>query len=100
MLTAIAAFGINPHTAVVTTTYVTRLRLPILFVSNDEGEDGNFWQFHADNGDYAHDKLQLVTLSEVIALDSTVAEIAKLPIRYEARRRAVGSPWVISKAPT
>lgn len=91
-------FDVPPNTAVVTTTYVTRERLPILFVSHEVDEDGDIsWQFHCGNGDYSSATLQIVGLETVLQLDPRLVEIATLPVGYAATRASVGGEWVVRK---
>jgi hypothetical protein len=86
----------NSHDlTVVTSSYVTMDRLPILYVSHDyDEEDGDLWQFHCGNGDYSANKLQLVRLDTIVALDATVQATADLPVGFCAKRSAIGMPWV------
>lgn len=91
------SFDISWETMVVTSTFVTRDGLPILEVSHeDDGEGGSLWQFHAGNGHYAMDRMQLVRLATILSLDSSVAETAGLGVGLAARRASIGEPWVIS----
>ena len=91
------SFPIPPDAAVITTTYVTRDRLPILRVTREEGENGeDDWQFHCGNGDYQPAKLQLVRLDELVALDPTLVAVAELHVGYVARRASVAAPWTFS----
>jgi hypothetical protein len=88
-------FSITNDTMVMTTSYVTTQRLPILYVAHqDDEEGGSLWQFHCDNGDYSQDKLQLVRLDTILKLDPAIAEIADLPIGSSARRKNPTSPWL------
>jgi hypothetical protein len=90
-------FPIPPGTAVVTTTYVTRDRLPILAVSRDLGEEGEEdWQFHCGNGDYDAARLQLVGIDQLVAADPTLVEVAVLAVGQTATRATVTGPWAFS----
>ena len=90
-----SGFTMPIETVVVTSTYVTAKKLPILYISHDcDEEEGDSWQFHSGNGDFAMDKLQLVRLSTILAIDSTVEDAADLPIGFCAKREAIGRPWV------
>jgi|SRR5579859_6628592 len=90
-------FQVPPATAVVTTTYVTRDRLPILVVWRELGEDDDdLWQFHSGNGDYDPSKLQLVRLDEIVGLDPTVRDLPHLAVGQAARRAAIGQPWAVT----
>ena len=91
------SFELPPATAVRTTTYVTRNRMPILVVWREKGEDGDdVWQFHCGNGDYGASRLQLVRLDEVVGLDPTVVDVAHLGVGQAARRTAIDDPWTIT----
>jgi hypothetical protein len=79
---------------VVTSTYVTRDRMPILLVSREEGEDDEEqWQFHCGNDDYDFSKLQLVRLDTLIKLDPTLVDVARLAVGHVARRASLQDPW-------
>jgi len=92
------SFDVPPNAAVVTTTYVTRERLPILLVSHEADEDGGIsWQFHCGNGDYSPSALQLVGLETILQLDPRLVEIAALPVGYVATRASLGGEWVVRK---
>lgn len=87
-------FCIQPETMVVTSTYVTEMRLPILEVSHEDDEEGgSLWQFHCGNGDYSMERMQLVRLETVLAIDPSVVDVADLPVGATAKRRAKGLPW-------
>ena len=86
-----------PPTAVLTTTYVTCDRMPILIVWRELGEDGDdVWQFHCGNGDYNPSKLQLVRLDELVALNPTLLNVAQLAVGQAARRGAIDEPWTVA----
>jgi hypothetical protein len=90
-------FPIPHSTAVVTTSYVTVERLPILKVSHERDEEGvSLWQFHCANGDYSSERLQLVRLDTLIALDPTLREIADLPSGAVATRSSAKDAWRIA----
>jgi hypothetical protein len=95
-MTAARGFDIPDDAAVVTTTYVTRDRMPVLLVSHEQDdEDGTMlWQFHSGNGDYSPEKLQLVRLNTVLSLDPSLKEVASLPVGYSAVRATPNDPWV------
>jgi hypothetical protein len=91
-------FDIDCDAVVVTTSYVTDRRFPILYVSHeDDGEGGATWQFHCDNGDFSGEVLRLVRLDEILQLDSGLQRVAGLPVGYCARRASADSEWVIEK---
>jgi hypothetical protein len=89
-------FGISDDTAVVTSIYVTKDGMPIIEVTHqDDEEGGHLWQFHAGNGDYSADKLQLVRLSTILRIDPSLKDISHLKLGMTARREAVGEEWRI-----
>lgn len=65
---------------------------PILYVTHDADDHG--WQFltseHISMADAA-----IVSMREIIELDSTLLEIGDMPPGHSARRKAVGEPWEI-----
>jgi len=63
---------------------------PILHVTHDADDGG--WQF-LDGGDVAEENALVVALRSVAELDSTIRELADLPVGWYAVREAVGSPW-------
>jgi hypothetical protein len=74
-------FNVSPDTAVVTSTYITNDGAPVLEVTHEEDpEEGTIWQFHNGNGDYRGSVLQLVRLDELLQLDSTLTQMADLPV--------------------
>ncbi len=63
---------------------------PILLVCRDE-EDGS-WQFLDGNPISMADAL-LVCLKNVLAVDPSIAELADLPIGWQASRATQDHPW-------
>lgn len=93
-------FDVSPDTAVVTTTYVTRERKPILYVTHDyDAEEGIIWQFHCGNGDYGPNAMQLVRLDEILEIDSGIKELAGLPLGHCATRSSFTDNWIVQKDP-
>lgn len=78
-----------PDLGVVTLTRITDGSNPILYVARDE--DGE-WQF-LDNGEITEDDIEIVSLQSVVELDSTIKELADLPLGCVSEREAVGKPW-------
>ena len=57
------------------------------------------WQFFSDDelpssGDWA----RLVSLRQILELDSTIIELYDLPINYVASRVNISDEWLITKA--
>jgi hypothetical protein len=93
-------FDAPPGAPVITTTYVTEKRMPILYVSHELDSEGEvFWQFHCGNGDYGPSVLQLVRLDEVLELDSRLTEVANLPLGFCAKRASPKDSWITEKRP-
>ena len=63
---------------------------PILLVSHD-AEDG-MWQFLTGESVEMADAM-LVSLCEMYRIDPSIAELADLPIGWQAKRSAAGKPW-------
>lgn len=83
-----------PDTAVITTRYVVRQQSPILFVFHFE--DG-YWQFAGREENLPDTDFLVLRLEEVVALDSSILEIADLPMGVAAARESQGAEWVFSK---
>ena len=87
-------FDITPETMVVTSTYITEGKLPILYVAHELGENGEvIWQFHCGNDDYDMKKMQLVRLDTILRIDPTINDISDLPLGFVAKRVSIGSVW-------
>jgi len=87
-------FNISNDTMVVTSSYVTQSGYPILEVSHEDDEEGgSLWQFHCGNGDYSKDKMELVRLDTILSIDSTVIEIASMPLGQCAHRPTLNANW-------
>lgn len=82
-------FSDERYTAVFTTTHVLRQRQPIVYASHNENGD---WQFHYGGEKTVHDIL-IVALEEIVRYDSSVNEIADLPIGWRAWRQSPAAPW-------
>jgi hypothetical protein len=63
---------------------------PILHVTHDEDDHG--WQF-LDGRSVDADDARVVAMSEVVALDKSVREVADLPPGWVAWREGPGQPW-------
>ena len=89
-------FDITSDTMVVTSTYVTEAKLPILYVTHEHDEkEGTIWQFHCGNGDYNPEKLQLVRLDTILRIDPAIGDLAGLAMGFSAKRESKDSPWKI-----
>jgi len=91
------SFKAPENTAVVTSTYVVNEKMPILYVSHEyDEEEGEIWQFHCGNGDYDMGKILLVSLGDILSIDSSLSDLSDLPINRVAKRSHVGDKWVYS----
>ena len=79
---------------VVTSTYIIKGCMPILYVSNDDDEEGgSIWQFHCDNGDYDMEKMKLVKLDTVLKIDNDLVNL-ELNLGEEVKRASIKSDWI------
>lgn len=62
----------------------------ILHVCRDA--DDGMWQF-LDGRPVSMDEAMLVGLKEIVAIDSSVGELADMPVGWEAVRDSVDDPW-------
>ena len=89
-------FPISTEHMVVTSDYVTKQGMPILYVSRETDEEGaEFWQFHCGNEDYSMERMMLVRLSTILRIDETVSDVSDLPMNHFAKRENVSTPWSI-----
>lgn len=75
---------------VMTTKNVIKNNTTIVYVSHDE-EDG-MWQFH-DGSDVDMEDAMLVSLEEIVTLDSALMELYDLPVGWIAWRDSKDSVW-------
>jgi len=79
---------------VFTTSFVIENKSEITFISHDEDGD---WQFMSDDKTEEEDA-RVISLEEMIAHDSSILELADLPLGYQAERSDKYSEWTISKS--
>jgi hypothetical protein len=92
---ATSGFDLPTNFAVLTTTYVIKDGLPILYVSHEQDDEGDpVWQFHCGNGDYSEARLMLVSISSILRIDPSVSQTADLPVGWVARRASSSDPWI------
>ena len=95
----IEKFDISNEMTVVTSSYVTKERLPILEVwHEDDEEGGSLWQFHCGNDDYSMEEMELVRLDTILKIDETIQSILTLAKNKSARRKAIGMDWIITSS--
>ncbi len=88
-------FDDPPKAAAITVRQIVRGGEPILFVAHD-AEDGR-WQFLTGVASEVADGM-VVSLAEMVRRDPRVAELADLPLGWQASRAAMGQPWQRSPA--
>jgi len=88
------SFSTSTNTAVISSTYVLKEKQPVLHVVHDDQDE---WQFHCGNHDYSSEKLMLVTLANMLDYDSTLVELADLPINHFATRDSESDSWRYEK---
>lgn len=89
-------FADASNTASFTSTHIFKQGLPILQVFHDE-EDRS-WQFHSGKTVTTKDLL-IVGLGEVVRLDPSIAELADLPLGWQAHRQSTKEPWLREPQP-
>ncbi|UKB82739.1 hypothetical protein LF887_17195 [Chryseobacterium sp. MEBOG06] len=87
------SFKEDLNTAVITTKFVLEKKSPILYVFHYEEDES--WQFSGDETNLMDEDFRVVSLEEIISLDSTVLEIADLPLGGEAYRVNINASWEI-----
>tara|TARA_R110002072_G_scaffold36858_18_gene108282 strand:+ start:7411 stop:7707 length:297 start_codon:yes stop_codon:yes gene_type:complete len=85
------AFADPENTAVFTTRQVVEGLSPILLVTHDE--DDGAWQFLFGTTDDLGDS-RVVGLRAIVELDSSLVELADLPMGWAARREGPEHSWV------
>jgi len=82
-------FDDPPNVAVLTTYHILE-GSPILYISHDEDDGG--WQFHTGKIVSEADA-KVVSLKRIVHLDSSVIELADLPLGWIATRSKIGDIW-------
>lgn len=78
------------NTAALTMRQIMDRSEPILLVSHDLDDGG--WQF-IGRSDASMENVMVVSLESVCHLDSSIFEVANLPLGWEATRSEVGGVW-------
>lgn len=87
-------FNDPPNLVVITTNKVLQGN-PILYVSHDRDDGG--WQFHTGEALNINDA-KLVSLQQIIKLDSSVKDLADLPLGWIATRESITDNWLRSRS--
>lgn len=82
-------FSDDVDARVFTTRRVVEEQAPILWVYHDADGD---WQF-IDDGPTEQEDIALVHLGHLVGADTSLAELADLPLGWMASRPATGDPW-------
>ena len=85
----------NLNTAVFTTKYILNNNSPILYVYHYE-EDGA-WEFLGMETDINDDDYRVLSLAEIINIDSSVLKIISIKMGYYAKRESREAEWIINK---
>jgi hypothetical protein len=83
-------FADPKNVAVITLKSIAMGGSPILHVTHD-AEDG-IWQF-LDGTTVSEEDASIVSLEEITQIDSSVMELADLPLGWYAYRLAANKPW-------
>ena len=83
-------FDQTPKTAAITTRGVIAREEPIRIVLHYS--DDHSWAFLCGTTDDEKDG-RVIAMSEAVAIDSSVLEVADLPLGWKAWREEVGAPW-------
>jgi hypothetical protein len=89
-------FDQTPGTATISTVPVFRQGHPILFAQHFE--DDHSWVFSCGTTNAGEDSM-LVSMSEAMNRDATIAFISDLPPGRSAERADVDSPWIPRETP-
>lgn len=85
-------FEEEKNTAALTLRSIMQAGKPILYVSHADGD----WQFLSGETPRIADAL-VVRLEEIFQLDPTIAELANLPVDWEAWRNTPLEPWHLAQ---
>jgi hypothetical protein len=89
-------FKDKPNTLVFTTKFVMHENKLITYAAHDK-EDGA-WQFLSDDEiPNMQEMAMLVTLAQILKVDTTLSEIADLPLGYCASRENAADKWKTEK---
>lgn len=86
-------FSENLSTAVITTKFILEDKNPILYVFHYE-EDG-MWQFSGSDNEINDNDYKVISLQEIINIDSSILEIANLSLNHMAFRESKKDSWQI-----
>ena len=87
-------FESPPNVAVITSRKIMTGGDWIAYVWHDEDDGG--WQFHGSEPTVVEDAA-IIALGEILELDSSIANLADLPVGWEAWRETSDSRWERSR---
>ena len=90
-------FADPENVAVFTLADISKRQAPILRVCHDD--DDGAWQFLTGGPLPEKTEWVLLALKEVVRIDPTIAELAGLPLGWEASRTVVGRKWTTKPEP-
>ena len=85
------SFSDPPNVATITVRQIVVGQAPILLVTHDVDDGG--WQF-LTGGSFSTADGMIVGLGEIVKLDSSVEELADLPIGWRAWRASPTGEWM------
>jgi hypothetical protein len=89
-------FAEAPHTRVFTAKRIMNDDDPILYVYHEVADGA--WQFHGPS-EFTRGDLALVCFHHIVDKDSTIKELADLPIGWQAKRNTASDPWIREPIP-
>lgn len=63
----------------------------IAYASHEAGDAG--WQFHTSDDEVLESDAQVVSLENIVNYDSSILELADLPVGWQAWRDSIESEW-------
>lgn len=85
-------FNDFPNTMVITLKEILDGKKPVLYVSHDE-EDG-MWQFLDGSDELDIDNARIVTIEEILRVDSSLSSLLDLSIGWKAERVDRDNKWL------
>lgn len=86
-----------PNAATITTRKIMSGEHAIDYVAREESDGG--WQFlNRGAGAWSPNEAMLVSLGQVVSMDSSLNEIGDLPLGWHASRKGKSHPWTRAKS--
>lgn len=64
---------------------------PVLYVTHDTDGD---WQFLCGNDNHTEENAKVISLKQIVELDSTLNDLYEIPKGFGAERDSVGANWI------